>query len=788
VEFFDYFAVPEAYISVAVGKFAAATYSEVPLPPADYPQGVDVFFSPAPRRSKGDTKEDVLGGRVLWVDVDNLQLPQSTYPASAIVNSGHGWHMYWFLTHMVDPEMLERCNKVLIKDIPTADKACWNANRFMRIPGTTNMKNPDEPVTVRLHRLDGHIYTPQEFDVLEKLDSKTRHKIRTGDRRGYHSRSERDWVVITEMVAAGAEDGIIEWLFKTQPVGDKVNDSETPDKYLTTTITEARSRTARTSSSGIEEQPDGYYAYSRRGSKRLSTFTFSPRLLLDSAAFGEVDAIVGSVRAAGYEWGDVTFTRSAFTRVDRIDRETPIAAWQWLGNDQELRQLLPYLMVQLADKGMPRVIATPALGLYNVGGVWYFVGDRHTLSKDECWGPFSGPIAALPTGKERPRLELENADRGALQMVADLLPEMNSDESIWTMIGWYFASPLKPYLESQGIRFPILNVTGTRGSGKTTLIQRVFLPLLGQVDAKSYDAGTTRFVTLALLGSTNAVPVAFSEFRFANVGGFLRYILLAYDTGHDPRGRSDQTTKDYPLSAPFSLDGEDLVSDPACQERIVACNLHPADIREGTIAYEAYRAWSNACVEGSLVGVARYYIQWLLAMLTDGEVARVIESCRNRSYVALPARMPERVRSNYTVAYIGINLFCQAFGVKVPDFDVLGRSVRIVFNTESGRSRTIVDDFVEELVNDISTRGGIGFNWERGDSGGQIWFQLSATHSWWLANLRRQGRAGLERDAIRSQLKEVEYILSPMKFRGTLMYGVDLALAQQTGLDVPVRI
>jgi hypothetical protein len=312
---------------------------------------------------------------------------------------------------------------------------------------------------------------------------------------------------------------------------------------------------------------------------------------------------------------------------------------------------------------------------------------------------------------------------------------------------------------------------------------------LGQTDAKSYDAGTTRFVTLALLGSTNAVPIAFSEFRFANVGGFLRYILLAYDTGHDPRGRSDQTTKDYPLSAPFSLDGEDLVADPACQERIVACTLHPADIREGTIPYESFRAWSNAVIGGcDLGGVARYYLQWLLQQLTDGMVEEVVDKCRNRSFVALPSRMPERVRSNYTVAYIGINLFCMAFGVKVPDFSVLSSAVKNVYNTEAGRSRTIVDDFVEELVNDIVNRGGIGFNWQMGEGHTQIWFQLSAAHSWWLANLRRQGKVGLERDAIRSQLKEVEYVLKPTQFKGTLMYGVDLALAQQTGLDVPSHI
>jgi hypothetical protein len=80
------------------------------------------------------------------------------------------------------------------------------------------------------------------------------------------------------------------------------------------------------------------------------------------------------------------------------------------------------------------------------------------------------------------------------------------------------------------------------------------------------------------------------------------------------------------------------------------------------------------------------------------------------------------------------------------------------------------------------------FKWTMTEEGRVLCFQLSSAHNWWLSSRRRQGRGALERDAIRSQLREAPYALEARLVEGIWMYGVDLVNAQELGLDVPAKV
>jgi hypothetical protein len=779
IEFLRHFLFKDGLIVVCMDNVQAPKFYGDQLPPI--PGDREVFFGPALRKNKGMLKTDVLGSKFLWVDADDPRKPLATLPPTLTVFSGHGWHLYWELNEPIeDIEMIERLNKVLIEDVPTADKACWNANRVLRVPGTLNLK--DKPVSVLLKDSSTTTYPIDAVLLLEKLDKATKHKIRTGDSRGYRSRSERDWAVITALLRAGASDALIEHLFAHQPVGEKYRE-EGGEAYFEQTLTKAKASkvvaNAAPQGKAFEETADGYLRYTSRGPKRVSTFIIKPKLLLDGHDFGAEDAIVTDVFASNFLWNDITFTRSAFTGVAKLDRETPIAAWQWLGRDDDVRSLLPYLMERLQEMGFPRVAATSVLGLHKLKDTYYFLGTKHVLSNDAVWNGYEGPLAWLPSHKEHPDLNLDPVcTPPMITMVGEYVPQLNEVGVIWPMLGWYAAAPLKTWFESQGYRFPILNVVGTKGSGKTTLIQRVFMPLFGQTDPKSYDAGTTRFVTLALLGSSNGVPIAFSEFRFDSVERFIRFILLSYDTGHDPRGRGDQTTVDYPLSAPFSVDGEDLVDDPAARERIVVAHLKPQCVEEGSDAYVAFNEFRHR-IPSAFGG---YFIQESLKFLANGECIKMLNHARESMFTAFPGKLPDRVRNNHIVTYMGVCLWCRIVGVQPPPANVMEESISSVFDVKTGRARTLVDYLVEDVVN-AAAQGSQAFRWSPAD--GTFWFQLSSAHSWWMASRRRQGRSALERDAIKSQLLEAPYVVPPKVMNDTWMYGVDLAKAQTEGLDIP---
>jgi hypothetical protein len=777
-------------IEVAIGKPANRRFLSAVEP---LPTDTDVFFGPAMRKTPGGEKTDVLGSRALWVDVDDPAKPLFTMPPSAVVFSGHGWHLYWFLKEpLLDLEQLETLNKLLAQDVQNGDPACWNCNRVLRVPGSMNTKSDPVPVTTKIFT-PNLVYSPDDFRILESLNKAERHRIRTGDVRGFRSRSERDWQIVTALTAAGAEDSLIERIFNNQPCGDKHRQSEAT--YLSHTISKVREKgpvhgratTAATDIvTGLEERDDGYYIVTRRGQRRISTFVIEPTLLLDGTSFEAEDAIVGSVAASGYKWPDKTFSRSAFTSVAKMDKETPTAAWQFLGHDDDLRLLLPYLLERLQTKGLPKVSATPTMGLHVVKGRYVFVGDKQVLGAEQLWEGFKGPIAWLPSKKEHPELEFTAVPEVARD-VGYFLPRLNVPDVIWPLIGWYAASCMKPWFEAHQYRFPILNVAGTKGSGKTTIIQRVFMPAFGQTECKSYDANTTRFVVLALLGSSNAVPVAFSEFRYDSAEKFIRYVLLAYDTGHDPRGRSDQTTIDYPLSAPFSIDGEDLVEDPAARERVVVAFLKRSDVAEGTecfVAYEELEDKSTELEHFALDGFAGYYIQECLKRIEDGRALKMLYAAKSSMFEAFPARMPDRVRSNHIVAYFGALMFCDITGIEPPNASVMSKSINSVYDVGSEHSRTLIDSMVEDIVNSCSG-GSTSFKWVYGKSENVLYFQLASAHSWWMASRRRQGRGALERDAIRAQLKEAPYTLDAKVLNSTWMYGIDLTKAQQAGLDIP---
>ena len=796
------------------------------------------FFAPALRRTdKSSYKDNVIGTKALWVDVDVANDPQYTFKPSAIVWSGHGYHLYWFLREpLVELDAIEALNQILEADIPGSD-ACWNANRILRVPGTWNVKPGKEPVLTHIIETSDAVYDVQDFVVLGRLSTDTRELIGGATDGRFKSRSERDWAVTRRLVIAGATDTLITTIFKTMPIGDKVRERKTSRTYLQTTIDKVRDdlltnpppeaegaavpldldtdvlrlaggggnrangnngagggggdkpgagaggaggrRGARGGPMEIVEKEDGYYLNGNT-SRRISTFILDPKILLDGSHFESEDAIVCDVTAAGYKWEDVTFPREAFTSVSKLDRHTPLAAWQWLGHDGDVRLLLPYLLDKLRKKGLPKIVATPTLGLHMIKDRYVFLGDKQALDADNLWHGSTGPLTWLPIAREHPKLQLTlGITESELDLIGATLPALNAPSPIWTMIGWFGASPLKPWFESKGFRFPILNVTGTKGSGKTTLVQRIFLPLLGHAEPKAYDAGTTRFVTLALLGSSNAVPISFSEFRYESVEKFIRTILMAYDTGHDPRGRADQTTQDYPLSAPFSVDGEDMITDSAAQERIVVAKLDPQTIDEGGEAYRAFQLLRHSIPPG----FGGYYVQTCLIAVQEGRADAQLRAAQLDMQTLIPSKLPDRIRNNYTVVMVGIRLICDALGIESPPVHVLLPSITELVNLSSGRSKTQCDEFAESVVN--ATFGNPGFRWEYDPEANAVFFQLGAAHSWWMMSRRRQGRGALERDAIRTQLKEAPYGLPLAVFHGIPMVGVSLEKAVEVGLDVP---
>jgi len=328
---------------------------------------------------------------------------------------------------------------------------------------------------------------------------------------------------------------------------------------------------------------------------------------------------------------------------------------------------------------------------------------------------------------------------------------------------------------------------------------------------QAYSCATTPFVLLSLLASSNATPIAFSEFRRSSISQdayakLLRYVLLAYDVGRDARGRPDQTTTVYPLDAPFTLDGEDALTVPAAMERSISVNLMPETIRAGTEANSSFQE----LIQLPLYRLAGRYLQHTLTY----DVAAALDEAETQIASAFSRRLPDRVRNNLTICAFGYRSlydFLGRFGVGIaaptPELfaTVFEAPAGEASEPSRGRTPVLADAFVEDLVNAVAGWSGqsglFAYRWD--SRAEELWFQLATAQQWWLVARRRQGQPTLDKRALRQQLKERlmwdpddplpgQYMLEPRTQRcagGSVhMYGIKLSAAVASGLDVPSKL
>lgn len=762
-----------------------------------------IFFGVAPRKatSSSGKKDDVAKPACVWIDLDRKgrtrlstlqrKLDLFLLPPSYVVSTGGGLHGYWLLDERAAPEDVE----VVLRTLQTFFKSdhVTDCTRVLRLPGTRNHKyKPPRDVKIITNQ-PLRVFPLEHIKACCGISTPICKVVRTGDMGKYKSRSERDFAAMAEIIRNGGDYQLVQKLFTHYTIGDRY--IESGEAYLERTFQSAVEFAAASTPITDEDDEqvefvtyqDCYYV----GDIQISTFTLEPVGILEDS---REDSLVCNVRSRGYVWKNRLFPRSAFTRSDALQRFLPILSWQWLGTDRQVRSLLVQLVdVLLKDDTVPKMKATSVIGRH--GSLW--VTPTSILSAN---GVSTDELAYVSSGREHPNVSCtyETNDKRYRQLLVDMLeilPKINRPEAIVPALAWLFAAPQKPMLEKQSeVRFPILMVFGTRGSGKTSLVQSVLQRLAGYSTPRSYDCATTKFSMLSLLGSTNAVPISFKEFRTASREGAYvqRMLRLAYDVGYDVRGRSDQTTVTYPLIAPITIDGEDLVSDPAVHERIVAINMRPEDILPGTECYEAYQR----AIKLPLTMFCGRYIKFCLEH--GDAMMKGWDNYLDRSQsLTRPVMLPARISSNYGVLFYGLRVFQQflnTYELRMPvETDLFKESISYVFESVTGRTHLAVDDFVSDIINEVAIEGGNKFAWRHEEDDSLLWIHLASAHNWWIERQRHRGLEPLGVHGIKQQIKERrgQYFESPktknVGRQSFWMHPIDVKAASEA-LDTPYPI
>lgn len=807
----------ETRVKLPDGSWHALRFSSPEDVALEFPGGrVDAFFGVNPRK-KGTQlfgrNEDVSRINVLVADIDRVSdvreaaAPYAIEP-TAVVASGGGFHLYWLLDESTSNDDTTGQWRRAFTHLGTSD-AVHDAARILRIPESDNSKYTPRRKVQIIDLSPTRTYPAWIFRKLPALRKLTRQRLYTGDSKDFESRSERDYSIVNELVVRGWTDDEIAYLMEISPAGERYRE-DWPQKLSHDT------QTARAKQSPLPGDESGYfqvaghsyYTVSTSGSRRVSTFVLRPTSLMEG--IDTDDYIVCDILAEGSEhiWEGFPLPKRAFTDRRSLNRFLTVAAWQWLGTDNDVIQLLPFLMKYIQEKNVPIIRVTKSLGRHGD----YWVTAESVLGEEGITTPAAAGVGYLGLGT--PPIAVvsylegtEDKYNSEVTEMFKLLMRVNTPDVVLPMLAWMIASIWKEVLAPSGREFPVLQVYGNRGTGKTSLISNVMLPLLGYEQRSNYSCDTTDFVLMSLLGSSTSIPVFLAEYRsdIAGATRLLRRLRLLYDSGQDARGRPDQTVTTYPLTAPVVLDGEEYIDDSAMVERSVLVRLS----REGLNirSEEAYR---------ELTALPLHHFAGRLHLWSLTHKPDVLGGIKLLEQTA-PIVLPERIRRSAGIliaAYVTLEAYLEQRGM----FHLIPEATPDTFKTmlsswlgvdKSGdmtfRAPMNVDTFIEELVSEIAAsghamrqrrNGTIGnlkpFVWLYDPNMNYLAFHMTTAAAWFQVSRRRRGLLPMSKLSLTTQIQGAEYFVEKDRRHTSAgthqVFVIDLGLAVKYGLDIPDRL
>jgi len=257
---------------------------------------IDVYMGVNPRVKKGGKKENIKYLTTFHAEIDyggighkKKPLYETTgeafegikkfkYQPTVVNHSGGGFHCYWVLSKPVKVEdvsieVLENINKSLSLKLG-GDIGTHDIPRVLRIPGTYNFKQEDNPRGVTVVMNSGPKYKLEDFEEFKSFDNpvekeapvekkeelyekekveireisinnlpiseRMKSLIQTGNDGSYPSRSEAEFAVIVALVSKGVDEAIIEYILKSYSIGEKYREQKNPVRYIKNNIEKAK--------------------------------------------------------------------------------------------------------------------------------------------------------------------------------------------------------------------------------------------------------------------------------------------------------------------------------------------------------------------------------------------------------------------------------------------------------------------------------------------------------------------------------------------------------------------
>lgn len=330
---------------------------------------------------------------------------------------------------------------------------------------------------------------------------------------------------------------------------------------------EIKERSIKRKSGNIIEMDDRYEKESKSKGASISNFIIIPKERIWVDGKEAVRVILKSQRG---EY-DIVLEKEAWHSRSSFLKEIPSIDISYNGSDTDLQNIQS---IVASYEGVARKNGTRLLG-YNPKKD-LFVLPEQVISKEENPDVFyvgeKGEHSL--SSMLKPKMAKDNS---FLEEIFTHIFELHEKEPLAIFLGWMFATPFKTKIMESTGHFPILNVYGTRGSGKSSLSILIWR-LFGFSSGEIFSCTQSPFSWLKLLSSTNTYPLFFDEFKpwdmaQCHVQRIKRLLRRVYIGEIESRGKPDQTLNYYKLQAPVGVLGEVSFREPALLERILPVPL-----------------------------------------------------------------------------------------------------------------------------------------------------------------------------------------------------------------------
>ena len=328
-----------------------------------------------------------------------------------------------------------------------------------------------------------------------------------------------------------------------------------------------------------------------------------------------------------------------------LNRKTISLAW--FGSDSDLEILKTYL----SEMSWPSRVGVKATGIHRYEGQYVFVGSG--MAVDELGAPVNG-IIQLDRYKaiESDILTAAHITADGLIQVGKLLLTYNEPAKTVAIMAWCSGCFLKQHFRSLDIKFPHLFLIGEAGSGKSTTLESVILPIFS-IDRVQAATQITSFTLMKQAASSNAIPLCMDELKPSKMdkgrlNALYNHFRDAYDGHNGVRGKPDQSVAVYRLEAPIVTAGEESADEAAIRERSIELLFTKKDLND-TEHRDTFR---HICMCSDLL---RSFGRTLLSEAlgtTDEDVAK----WHKEAVKQFSAEMPGRVINNLACCYAGLRL------------------------------------------------------------------------------------------------------------------------------------